>query len=95
MLDLLITNQAIFRRTIFSSGLLNSIYRNLEEDLAQSTFYEGLTPNQIQLTCYSMVGTAIELIFQTYSKDNSLPIEDIGTYFTDLFIGGYERMKSG
>ena len=93
-LDLLIRNQANFRKSVFSAGLLNSIYAYLEKDIANSPYYNGLTMSQIQLISYSMIGSAIELIIQAHLNQQTTSMEELGKYFADLFIGGYERIIS-
>ena len=41
-----------------------------------------------------MIGSAIELIIQAHLNQQTTSMEELGKYFADLFIGGYERIIS-
>ncbi|MCK5906465.1 MAG: TetR/AcrR family transcriptional regulator [Flavobacteriales bacterium] len=90
--DLIIRNQPTFRKTIFSTDSITSIYKNLEKDLIESSHFEGLRPNQYKLTGYAMVGAGIELLIQSGDRLEESVIEELSTYFTELFIGGLDRI---
>ena len=90
--DLIIRNQPTFRKTIFSTDSITSIYMNLEKDLIESSHFEGLSPNQYKLTGYAMVGAGIELLIQSGDRLEESVIEELSTYFTELFIGGLARI---
>ena len=90
--DLIIRNQPTFRKTIFSTDSITSIYKNLEKDLIESSHFEGLRPNQYKLTGYAMVGAGIELLLQSGDRLEESVIEELSTYFTELFIGGLDRI---
>jgi len=91
-LDLLVRNQPIFRKTIFSTDSITSIYKDLEKDLIESNYFEGLSLHQYRLTSYAMVSTSIELLIQSSSRLEEPDIEELSTYFTELFIGGLDRI---
>lgn len=92
IMSIMIQNQAAFRKTLFSSSSIQSIYKDLEEDLKNSPFFSTLTSKQYKLISYSMVGSAMEIIIQSYDSDKDLAVEEIGEFFTQLFLGGIDRI---
>ncbi len=92
ILALVIRNQAAFRKTLFSSSSIESIYRDLENDLKNSPFFANLLPDQHRLTSYSMVGTAMEIIIQSHDREKPLEVEEIARFFTQLFLGGIDKI---
>ena len=93
-MSLLTRNQAVFRKSIFSTDSINSIFTNLEKDLKESPYFEGLSQSQYKMTSYAMVGAAMELIIQSKTHDRALSVEDLSDYFSRLFIGGLEHIIS-
>lgn len=93
ILSLIIKNQAAFRKSLFSSSSMVSIYRDLEEDLRKTPFFNYLSPQQYQLTSFAMVGSGLEIMIQSSGQGNTFSVEDAGKFFTELFLGGMERMK--
>ncbi len=93
-MSLLTRNQAVFRKSIFSTDSINSIFTNLEKDLKESPYFEGLSQSQYKMTSYAMVGAAMELIIQSKTHDRALSVDDLSDYFSRLFIGGLEHIIS-
>ncbi|MEM6767570.1 MAG: TetR/AcrR family transcriptional regulator [Bacteroidota bacterium] len=90
--QLIIRNQPIFRKTLFSSHSLKSVYSHLEKDLIDSHFFDGLSPTQFKMISYSMVGSAVELLIQTNQEGEQISAEELSTFFKDLFWGGMKGM---
>ena len=91
ILAIMIRNQAAFRKTLFSSSSIQSIYTDLENDLRTSPFFSELSDQQYQLISYSMVGSAMEIIIQ--SNDKPTTVEEIAKFFTQLFLGGIDKIE--
>ncbi len=91
---LLTLNQPVFRKSLFSSDSINSIFASLEKDLKDSPYFEGLSERQYKMTSYAMVGAAMELIIQSKTHNQALSLEDLSDYFSRLFIGGLEHIIS-
>ncbi len=90
--NLLIRNQALFRKSLFSTDSIHSIFTSLEEDMKESPWFEGLSPAQYKMTSYAMVGAAMELIIQSKTHEQALPTGVLSDYFSRLFIGGLEHI---
>ena len=93
-LDLIIRNQPIFRKSLFSSNSLKSLYLQLEKDLIDSQYFTGLSPNQFKMVSYSMVGSAVELLIQANTAEQKISPEELSTFFKDLFWAGMKGMLS-
>lgn len=91
-LDLIIRNQPIFRKSLFSSNSLKSLYLQLEKDLIDSQYFTGLSPNQFKMVSYSMVGSAVELLIQANTAEQKISPEELSTFFKDLFWAGMKGM---
>ncbi len=91
-LDLIIRNQPIFRKSLFSSNSLKSLYLQLEKDLIDSQYLTGLSPNQFKMVSYSMVGSAVELLIQANTAEQKISSEELSTFFKDLFWSGMKGM---
>ncbi|MEM7513469.1 MAG: TetR/AcrR family transcriptional regulator [Bacteroidota bacterium] len=91
-LDLIIRNQPIFRKSLFSSHSLKSLYLQLEKDLIDSQYFTGLSPNQFKMVSYSMVGSAVELLIQANTAEQKISPEELSTFFKDLFWAGMKGM---
>lgn len=91
ILALVVKNQAAFRTSLFSSSSITSIYRDLEKDLKQSTFFDQLSDQQYQLISYAMVGSGLEIVIQSFHQEQ-FSVEEAGKFFTQLFLGGVENM---
>lgn len=91
-LALILRNQPIFRKTLFSTHSIGSIYAHLEKDLRESTFFTGLQPQQFKMISYAMIGTGIELLIQSHQNGNAFPMEDLANFFKDVFWVGIRGM---
>ncbi|NAS32708.1 TetR family transcriptional regulator [Flavobacteriaceae bacterium R38] len=91
-LDLIIKNQSKFRETVFSGSSLNSIYKSLEIDLINSDYFKGLSPSQYKMTSYAMIATAIELLIQAKIESETIDLEKLSVFFTNLFLGGVKSI---
>jgi len=94
VLSLIVKNQAAFRKSLFSSHSMVSIYKDLENDLKNSDFFDYLTPQQYQMISFAMVGAGLEIMVQSFHQDATFSIQEAGRFFTELFLGGMERMKN-
>ncbi|OJJ20242.1 hypothetical protein BKI52_17385 [marine bacterium AO1-C] len=94
VLSLIVKNQAAFRKSLFSSHSMVSIYKDLEEDLKNSAFFDYLTPQQYQMISFSMVGAGLEIMVQSFNQDTTFSLQEAGKFFTELFLGGMERMET-
>ena len=91
MLSFIVKNQEAVRKGLLSSDNISSIYRDLENDLKNSTFFEGLSTQQYQLISYAMIGAGLEIVILSfYSSDVS--IQETEKFFTQLFLGGIDKM---
>jgi len=93
-LDLIVRNQSLFRKTLFSSDSLVSIYTHLEQDLAKSPFFKGLSPQQLKLITYSMGGAGIEMLIQTHVNQETILAEELAAFFQDMFMGGIKALRA-
>lgn len=89
--NLLTRNQALFRKSLFSTDSIHSIFASLEKDMKESPWFEGFSPAQYKMTSYAMVGAAMELIIQTKTQENVLSTEHLSDYFSHLFIAGIQE----
>lgn len=93
VLSLVVKNQAAFRKSLFSSSSMVSIYKDLEDDLKNSDFFDHLTAQQYQMVSFAMIGSGLEIMIQSFSQNTSFSLEEAGKFFTELFLGGIDRMK--
>ncbi len=92
VLSLIVKNQAAFRKSLFSSHSLVSIYKDLEEDLKSSPFFDHLTDQQYQMMSFAMVGSGLEIMVQSFHQATTFSVQEAGVFFTELFLGGIERL---
>lgn len=92
-LDVLIRNQWMFRNTILSTSFLHSVYSDLENDITHFPEFAHLTADQVKMMSFSMVATAIELIFQTHINQYEFSPRELGQFFSSLFTGGNQKLK--
>lgn len=92
-LDLVIKNQSKFREAIISESSMSSIYKNLETDLINSSYFSGLTMGQYKMTSHAMIATAIELLIQAKTEGEAIDLKELSSFYTNLFLGGLKGMQ--
>jgi hypothetical protein len=83
--DLIAKNPAPFRDTFFKNKEIDTIFAIFERDMRASNLFQGLPDYFYKMTVYAMLGSCLEILIQSYLKQDGFTTEQIAKYITLIF----------
>ncbi len=91
-LQLLAKNQMATRSAFLTGPGVASVLESLEQDMIESGFFPNLSPEQIALASFAMVGAAFEVLAQCHDRGIALDPEKLSRELAQLFLSGMRGM---
>jgi hypothetical protein len=83
--QLITNNSALFRDAFFRNKEIDIIIEIFESDMRKSTLFQKLPDYYYRMTVYALQGSCLEILIQSYQRDDKFSVEQITEYITATF----------
>lgn len=83
--DLIAKNPASFRAAFFRHKEIDRIIEIFDRDMRASNLFKGLPDYFYKMTVYAMLGSSLEILIQSYLREDGYTVEQITEYITLIF----------
>ena len=83
--DLIAKNPASFRDAFFRNSEIDVIIDIFERDMRNSNLFKGMPDYFYKMTVYSMLGSSLEILIQSYLRGDGYTAKQITEYITLIF----------